>query len=92
MGLNSMGPSGLCISQHILLHLKLNTMAKFSDDPIWVTKKGEKLHLSEMSDYHLINCLNLMRRTRNWRTHFIAPIFRELKRRGLLFSWWFYED
>lgn len=65
-------------------------MEKFSDDPIWVTKDGVKLHLSEMSTWHLINSLNLLRINCGWRERFVVPMLRELKRRNMLFDWWFY--
>lgn len=71
-------------------------MKKFSDDPIWVTSNLEKIHISQMSNQHLINSLNLLREREGWRTHFIAPMLKELKRRGLLkqfiFDCWFYID
>lgn len=65
-------------------------MEKFSDDPIWVTNDGVKLHISEMSTWHLINSLNLLRINWGWRKRFVVPMLKELKRRDMLFDWWFY--
>lgn len=70
-------------------------MAKFSDDPIWVTSNWEKIHISQMSNQHLLAALNLLREREGWRTHFIAPMLKELNKRGLLkqfiFDCWFYK-
>lgn len=60
----------------------------------WETRDGRKLELSEMSDRHIKNCLNMLRRNPEKNKQAIKWFEIELRdrnralNRGLIDRWW----
>jgi hypothetical protein len=56
-------------------------------DPIWVTKDGKRLRVSQMTTSHIINCINKIQRHmahgKPWRTEYLERLNLELELRAL---------
>ena len=46
-------------------------------DPIWITRDGRRMHASEMDDRHLANAIAKIRRSTNWRKHWLPRLLLE---------------
>lgn len=54
---------------------------KAPTDPLWLTKDGELLFISQMTDSHLQYSIAKILREDNWRKHWMDKLLNELKRR-----------
>lgn len=52
-------------------------------DPIWVCKDGRRMHVKEMDDNHLANCIRKIERSRGWRKHWLPRLLLEQEIRAL---------
>ena len=47
----------------------------------WVQKDLTRIHISHMSDSHIMNCIDMIDRRDDWRTAWKEPLLRELEKR-----------
>jgi len=52
-------------------------------DRVWRCRDGRRLLVSEMSDSHLVNAINLIRRSRGWRRQYLDRLRLEIEIRQL---------
>lgn len=52
------------------------------DGTKWVTKNGQAIHVYQMSDSHLLNCIAKIRRDA-WRVHWLRRLEDAARYRGL---------
>lgn len=50
----------------------------------WQTSNGNIIRITDMSDNHLINCINKIKRMRNWRSDYFPILKLEAYKRGIL--------
>lgn len=50
-------------------------------DEKWVTRDGRHISVYAMETRHLINCINLIKRSRNWRRRWLPRLEAELENR-----------
>jgi len=51
-------------------------------DNVWVTQDGNHINISEMGDFHLNNCIAMIRRRNGWREDYLPILESELERRS----------
>lgn len=49
--------------------------------PYWVCADGTVLHITAMTDNHIMNCLRLIAKKQNWRVQWVEYFHDELNRR-----------
>ena len=47
-------------------------------DTLWIDKKGNTHLVSKMATSHILNCINLIKRRRNWRKEYLERLELEL--------------
>lgn len=52
-------------------------------DKVWTTKKGEHIPISKMETSHIVNCINLIRRSKGWRQEYLERLELELFARSI---------
>jgi hypothetical protein len=52
-------------------------------DKVWITARGERLLISKMDTSHIINCIRLMQRKKNWRRGYLDRLLLELDIRNV---------
>jgi len=50
----------------------------------WVQKDGTRIHIKDMTDSHIMNCINMIDRRDNWRTAWKKPLLYELENRQIM--------
>lgn len=54
------------------------------NDPIWQCADGRQLHVGEMTDSHLQNCINkILRSRKGWRRHWLDRLLLEQQIRAM---------
>jgi hypothetical protein len=44
----------------------------------WVTANRDRIKVKDMTDTHIINSINMIKRKRNWRRQWLKPLQQEL--------------
>lgn len=53
-------------------------------DPIWITRDGREMKVSQMETRHIVNCINkIQRSSRRWRIEYLERLELELEIRNL---------
>jgi hypothetical protein len=52
-------------------------------DTVWICRDGRRLLVSEMSDSHLVNAINMILRNRRWRRRYLDRLLLETEIRKL---------
>jgi hypothetical protein len=47
----------------------------------WVQKDLTRIHIKDMTDSHIMNCINMIDRRDDWRTAWKSPLLNELENR-----------
>ena len=47
-------------------------------DPLWLTRDGRRMHLWEMSESHIVNCIRMIERNNDWRRKWLPRLNLEL--------------
>lgn len=58
-------------------------------DTVWTCSDGQRLLISQMTDSHLINCINKIIRDRTWRRKYLPRLLleREIRAQGHERGW-----
>lgn len=47
-------------------------------DKVWITRDGRMLLVSQMETRHILNCIAMIERKRNWRRRYLERLYLEL--------------
>ena len=50
---------------------------------IWTCADGRRVAIPEMETRHIINCIRMIQRKKNWRRHYLDRLLLELEIRGI---------